>query len=185
MLGVFVFSKALCIKNLFYWLISCYNFSMRKGFTLIELIVVIAIITLLSTIVLGSLNSARNKSADSAIKGQMATLRSQAELYNDANGNSYANVCNLGAAAPNGTKGIYTMLVGAANITASSIVTNAATAGAANTVTCHATVGSWVAEAPLKSNPSIMWCVDNSGVSQSSGAVNIDGTGGTNQYKCP
>ena len=46
-----------------------------KGFTLIELLVVIA------TIVLSSLNSARNKSKDSAIKQMIASSRSDLELF--------------------------------------------------------------------------------------------------------
>ena len=68
--------------------------SKTSGFTLIELLVVIAIIGLLSSIVLASLNSARNKGADAAIKAQLKSVQSQAEIvYDAATPNSYEGVC--------------------------------------------------------------------------------------------
>ncbi len=67
---------------------------MKKGFTLIELLVVISIIGLLSSIVLASLKSARDKGGDAAIKENMVSLRTQAEIYYSNNGNYGADFYN-------------------------------------------------------------------------------------------
>jgi type IV pilus assembly protein PilA len=61
----------------------------NKGFTLIELLVVIAIIGILSSVVLSSLNSAREKGKNAAAKSELASVRSQANLYYDDNNQSY------------------------------------------------------------------------------------------------
>ncbi|MEK7086197.1 MAG: type II secretion system protein, partial [Patescibacteria group bacterium] len=61
----------------------------HTGFTLIELLVVIAIIGILSSVVLASLNTARNKGSDAAIQTDISGIRTQAQLYSNANGNSY------------------------------------------------------------------------------------------------
>ena len=66
----------------------------RLAFTLIELLVVIAIIGILSAIVLASLNTARVKSSDAAVKENLTNMRSQAALFYESAGNSYAEVCN-------------------------------------------------------------------------------------------
>ena len=60
--------------------------SKRSGFTLIELLVVISIISLLSSVVLSSLNSARAKARDAKRALSVRQLKMALEYYFDANG---------------------------------------------------------------------------------------------------
>lgn len=60
--------------------------NVKKGFTLIELLVVIAIIALLSSIVIGSLSSARVRARDSARISQVRQIQYALELYYSTNG---------------------------------------------------------------------------------------------------
>jgi type II secretion system protein G len=57
-----------------------------KGFTLIELLVVISIIALLSSIVLASLNTAREKAKTSAFEQNMKQLQLALEVYKSDTG---------------------------------------------------------------------------------------------------
>ena len=57
-----------------------------RGFTLVELLVVLAIIGLLSSIVLTSLNAARVKARDATRKSQTSEFRTALELYYSRNG---------------------------------------------------------------------------------------------------
>lgn len=66
----------------------------RHGFTLIELLVVISIISILSTIVLSSLNRGRAKSRDAFRISQIVQVQRALELYYNAN-NSYPNISSL------------------------------------------------------------------------------------------
>lgn len=59
----------------------------QKGFTLVELLVVIAIISLLSGIVLSSLNSARMKARDARRISEMRQIQLALEMYYHNNGN--------------------------------------------------------------------------------------------------
>ena len=55
------------------------------AFTLIELMVVIAIIGMLSSVVLSSVNSARSKGNDAAIRANLSTIRTQSAIFYDNN----------------------------------------------------------------------------------------------------
>ncbi|HEU5114790.1 MAG TPA: prepilin-type N-terminal cleavage/methylation domain-containing protein [Candidatus Paceibacterota bacterium] len=64
----------------------------KRGFTLIELLVVISIISLLSSVVLSSLNSARSKARFALAIQQMRQINTAAENYFTSSGNYPADV---------------------------------------------------------------------------------------------
>lgn len=70
---------------------------MRKsrGFTLIELLVVVAIIGLLSSVVLASLNSAKLKANDAAIQSDLNTIQTQSQIYYNDHGNYGSNTSTI------------------------------------------------------------------------------------------
>ena len=133
------------------------------GFTLIELLVVIAIIGILSSVVLASLNTARNKGADAAVKSNLSEARAQAELYYDANSNSYAGVCST--TAVNGVKTINASVLAASQASGLGAIGTVAynTAQTAGTSACHDSTTTWAASAPLKTSTAVFFCIDNTG----------------------
>jgi prepilin-type N-terminal cleavage/methylation domain-containing protein len=116
------------------------SINLKKGFTLIELLVVVAIIGILASIVLVSLNSARAKGRDASAKGSMSSIRAAAEIYYDTNHNSYAGVC--------GSPDIVSLVQAAQNQTG-------------NNAACNDGQLDYAAEIQL--NNSNHFCVDSSG----------------------
>jgi prepilin-type N-terminal cleavage/methylation domain-containing protein len=122
------------------------------GFTIIELLVAIAIIGFLSGIILFGVSQYINKGKDSNVIGNLAVLVPSGEIYYNSNNNSYENFCE------------------------SSVVINAKEQMPSNPlgncynstnnpsgVCCYDSESEWASCAKKFSDPELAFCVDSRG----------------------
>jgi len=140
----------------------------KKGFTLIELLVVVAIIGILASVVLASLNTARSKGNDAGIKANLSNMRAQAAIYYDTNGKygdgTNAVVCTVTSANPNVVTGCTQLFADPTFLNGLKAAANSSGA----TVNAHipALGGKWSASAALKDTTAATFCVDSDGAAK-------------------
>ena len=127
----------------------------NKGFTLIELLVVIAIIGILASVILVSVNSARNKGNDAAVKANLDSVRTQAQIYYDSKTpNTYTGLCTDSQVSP-------------------ALAQAGSAGGSAAVCNVDGTGNNWAAQAPLRAGG--YWCVDSTGISSTSTTALVSG----------
>ncbi len=143
-----------------------------RGFTLLELLVVISIIGLLSSIVFASVRSARTRAADTNIRANLVGTRAEADLFYSTPARSYNGVCALTG----------TNVIGDQVQLAEMTYDNQAlapgyadgTASRWDNAQCHDTVNAWAAWVPLKGSASgaiVAYCVDSTGAGKQVTAI--------------
>ena len=140
--------------------------SFKSGFTLIELLVVVAIIGVLASVVLASLNSAKKRGEDKAIATNLHTVANQAEIFSADNGNSYLPA-GTGVVLPISTCPVYNAS-GTNMLSRNKIIADAIAEAVlrGNGSSCYNSSTAWAVAVGLKVTANTSWCVDSTGKSK-------------------
>ncbi|MCA9292072.1 MAG: prepilin-type N-terminal cleavage/methylation domain-containing protein [Phycisphaerales bacterium] len=68
----------------------------KRGFTLIEILIVVVILGILAAIVIPQFTNASTDAANASLRSQLQTIRSQLELFRVQNGDTYPDLINNG-----------------------------------------------------------------------------------------
>lgn len=176
----------------------------NRGFTLIEMLIVLMIIVLLATVVLASLQISRKRSNDQAIKANLSTIQTEAEVYaqnyltaNPTGTLAYGKGQNLGRCAPSGGGYMVTdqdpiirnAIVAIGSTAIGQNVTDAQLNGSSSKMMCFSNqyingTGPDYTIVVLLSDGSV-WCIDSTGQSTGfAGPINANFTSGGVTHSC-
>ena len=116
--------------------------TISKGFTIIELLIVVAIIAILTGIVLYNVTAWINQSKDASIQANLNSIQTNSAKFLDAN-QTYDGFCS-----------------DSSYITAHDAIANIS----ATTQTCNTTVSAFCACSTLKVTAGNVFCVDSTGI---------------------
>jgi prepilin-type N-terminal cleavage/methylation domain-containing protein len=128
-----------------------------KGFTLLELLIVVAILVMIIAIVMTNLSANKSKAANAGVKSNAHTISQQAEIYYMSNGSTYGNAFAFGQCAQTaGTLFADTTLWRALQEMERQ---------SGSTATCVSTSAAWAVAVPLKvaEGSNTHWCIDSQG----------------------
>lgn len=151
----------------------------QKGFTLLEILVVVALIGLLAAIGMAALASARARGEDAYIKATATNMKTQAEVFYSNNANTYGTITGEGDSVP----GLDSLCVQQGSIFAASSTgglrfsLNALNAKSPSDILCSSgvewtsdpvTASSWAIAIKLSNGD--YFCADSKGVSRDTGS---------------
>ena len=136
---------------------------LTRGFTFIELLIVIAIIGILVSVVLGSVRDARDNGLAAKVKGEMTALSKRASVE-ESQEFSYDSVCGSNS-VPQSTQ--------------IQLIIDSIELFSLGPVVCNSDTFMYAASVPLEVNH---WCVDSTGAARE---VTTSLSSTTPEYVCP
>lgn len=141
--------------------------SQKRGFTLLELLVVLSIIGMLVVVIYAALNVSRIKAHDGKVKAQLSELRKSANIYFNNNGSYGVSVMTSPASACTGS--FFTDVATGMN----KFTGTASSWPPGTTLSCQSSNDAFAVSASFyAANPALIplasnyWCIDSTGVSK-------------------